>query len=253
MHSQDNSVGERFSSVSIDAASPARRSPLWKRTLDVGFILLSAPVVVPVMAFIALFIKLVSRGPVLFKQERVGYKGTRFTCYKFRSMKVNADVKGHQAHTTHLIKKSDIPMIKMDTTGDSRLIPFGSLLRASGLDELPQLLNVWKGDMGLVGPRPCVPYEYEQYLPWQKQRFNVVPGLTGLWQVSGKNLTTFNEMINLDIYYGQHASPWLDIKIIFKTIPALFELAYRSRKLRVEAAKVREENGSADVMIGAAK
>lgn len=207
-------------------------SPAWKRAMDIGFILLAAPVVAPMMAVIALFIKTVSKGAVLFKQERVGFKGQTFTCYKFRSMKPNADVRGHRDHTTHLIRSSDIPMIKLDATGDSRLIPLGAILRASGLDELPQLWNVMKGEMSLVGPRPCVRYEYEQYLNWQKARFDVAPGLTGLWQVSGKNMTTFNEMINMDIEYGRRRSLWLDLTIIFKTIPALFELAYRTRRLK---------------------
>ena len=204
--------------------------------MDVGFIVASAPVVLPLMGLIALFIKCVSRGAVLFKQERVGYKGNTFICYKFRSMRPNADVRGHQAHTTNLIRGEHIPMVKLDATGDSRLIPFGAVLRASGLDELPQLWNVLRGEMSLVGPRPCVRYEYEQYLPWQKKRFDVAPGLTGLWQVSGKNMTTFNQMINMDIEYGKRRSFWLDLKIIAKTIPALFELAYRTRKLKQRKA-----------------
>ena len=112
-------------------------------------------------------------------------------------------------------------MVKMDATGDSRIIPLGKLLRSSGLDELPQLINVLKGEMSLVGPRPCLPYEAEKYLPWQQERFNAAPGLTGLWQVSGKNRTTFTRMMQLDIEYAQNKSLWLDLKIIFKTIPAL--------------------------------
>jgi exopolysaccharide production protein ExoY len=191
--------------------------------MDITFILLAMPVIVPAGLLIALFIKLVSKGPVFFKQQRIGYRGTTFLCYKFRSMHVNADTTTHQNHTTELIRKSDIPMVKMDKKGDKRLIPFAGIMRSTGLDELPQLINVWKGEMSLVGPRPCTQYEYEQYLPWQKERFDVVPGLTGLWQVSGKNQTTFNEMIRLDIRYGKTQSPWLDLKIIFKTLPVLFE------------------------------
>ena len=228
-----------MSRLRVTAISEAavHNSPVWKRAMDVGFILLSAPVVLPLMAAIAVYIKLVSKGAVLFKQERVGFKGQSFTCYKFRSMKPNADVRGHRDHTTHLIRTSHLPMIKLDATGDSRLIPCGRLLRASGLDELPQLWNVLRGEMSLVGPRPCVPYEYEQYLEWQKQRFDVAPGLTGLWQVSGKNMTTFNEMIKLDIEYGRRRSLFLDLTIIAKTIPALFELAYRTRKLKQGVAR----------------
>jgi len=116
---------------------------------------------------------------------------------------------------------SDAPMIKLDSSGDSRIIPLGKILRASGLDELPQLFNVLSGEMSLIGPRPCLPYEAEQYLPWQRERFNAAPGLTGLWQVSGKNRTTFTRMIQLDIEYARNKSFWLDVKIIFKTVPAL--------------------------------
>ena len=101
------------------------------------------------------------------------------------------------------------------------LIPFGRLLRAAGLDELPQLINVLRGEMSLVGPRPCLPGEYDRYLPWQRERFRTLPGLTGLWQVSGKNRTTFNEMIDFDIQYVRTQSPWLDLKIMLKTIPVV--------------------------------
>ena len=199
------------------------KTPRWKRVMDISFILMATPVTVPLGLIVAAYIKMVSKGPVFFKQQRVGYRGTTFLCYKFRSMRLNAETTTHQNHTAELIQKSDVPMVKMDSKGDKRLIPLARLLRASGLDEIPQLINVWKGEMSLVGPRPCTSYEYDQYLPWQKERFNVVPGLTGLWQVSGKNQTTFNEMIRLDIRYGKTQSPSLDLKIILKTLPALLE------------------------------
>ena len=122
-------------------------------------------------------------------------------------------------------KTADDSIFELEITanarGDSRLIPGGWLIRASGLDELPQIINVLRGEMSLIGPRPCVPYEYEKYLPWQRERFNAVPGLSGLWQVSGKNRTTFEEMIRLDILYSRTVSFWLDLKIVFLTIPAL--------------------------------
>ena len=204
-------------------------APFWKRCLDILCLLLAAPTVVPLMLFLWGFIKIVSPGPAFFKQERIGLGGKKFLCLKFRSMKVNADTGVHQSHLKDLIK-ADVPMTKMDSKGDSRLIPFGSILRSSGLDELPQLVNVLKGDMSLVGPRPCTPYEYEQYESWHKQRFNAVPGLTGLWQVSGKNKTTFKEMINLDIQYAKRASLWLDIQIMLKTFPVLFTQIRESRK-----------------------
>ena len=130
--------------------------------------------------------------------------------------------------------RSETPMTKMDINGDPRLIPLGALLRSTGLDELPQLINVLRGDMSLVGPRPCIRYEAEDYLSWQKERFGTLPGLTGLWQVSGKNQTTFNEMIKLDITYVRNKSLWLDIKIILKTVPALISQVRETRSGRAQ-------------------
>jgi lipopolysaccharide/colanic/teichoic acid biosynthesis glycosyltransferase len=135
-------------------------------------------------------------------------------------MHVHADAGLHKGHLSRLMD-SNLPMRKLDSAGDPRLIPCGLLLRSLGLDELPQLFNVLRGEMSLVGPRPCVPYEYENYTPRHRQRFRAVPGLTGLWQVSGKNRTTFEEMIDLDIRYARNKSVWLDLKILFKTIPAI--------------------------------
>jgi exopolysaccharide production protein ExoY len=189
---------------------------------------MALPLLLPLAMLIGLFIRTVSAGPVLFKQERIGYLGGRFLCYKFRTMFVGSDTNVHQGHLNHLMN-SDAPMMKMDSHGDPRIIPFGRLLRASGLDELPQLINVFCGEMSLVGPRPCVSYEYEKYLPWQRERFNTAPGLTGLWQVSGKNRTTFTEMIQLDIKYARSKTLWLDLKIILKTVPALVIQVWDSR------------------------
>jgi len=205
-------------SNSFPAAAPV---PPWKRLLDLACIAISLPILVPLMTLIALVIKLLSRGPVIFKQERLGYLGQPFNCLKFRTMHVDAAQRTHQSHVKDLIQ-SGKPMIKFeDLESDPRLIPLAGLLRATGLDELPQIFNVFRGEMSLVGPRPCLPYEYDNYLPWQKRRFNSLPGITGLWQVSGKNKTTFNEMIQLDISYLSHRSLWLDLKIIFKTPPVL--------------------------------
>jgi lipopolysaccharide/colanic/teichoic acid biosynthesis glycosyltransferase len=194
--------------------------PFWKRALDIGLILLAAPVVIPLSFFLAALIRAVSAGPVLFRQERVGHLGRIFLCYKFRTMFAGADAASHRGYLEQLIR-SGAPMMKMDARGDSRIIPLGRWLRASGLDELPQLLNVLRGEMSLVGPRPCLPYEFEKYLPEEKERFNAVPGLTGLWQVSGKNKTTFAEMIRLDVQYARTRNLRLDCGIILKTIPVL--------------------------------
>jgi exopolysaccharide production protein ExoY len=201
----------------------------WKQRLDTLLIILALPILVPVALLIALLIRSVSAGPILFRQERVGYMGRRFMCFKFRTMFVDADTTTHQGHLQQLIN-SNTPMVKMDSRGDPRIIPFGLFLRASGLDELPQLINVLRGEMSLVGPRPCLPYEYEKYLPWQKERFATLPGLTGLWQVSGKNKTTFVEMIQLDIKYAKKKTLWWDLKIIFMTVPALIIQMIETRR-----------------------
>ena len=226
-----------YDNSTLPSPTPARpvQIPGWKRGLDIFLIVLALPVLLPVAAFLTLLIRIVSPGPILFKQERVGFMGRHFMCFKFRTMVVNADTKVHQGHLTDLMN-SDAPMVKMDAKGDPRVIRFGSLIRSSGLDELPQLINVLFGDMSLVGPRPCLPYEYEKYLPWQRARFNTAPGLTGLWQVSGKNRTTFSEMIQLDIRYSQKRSLWLDLKIVFKTIPALIVQMRDNRAQRKAAA-----------------
>jgi lipopolysaccharide/colanic/teichoic acid biosynthesis glycosyltransferase len=195
--------------------------PFWKRALDLACILVVAPGLVLLCAGVALLTRLGSSGPVFFRQRRVGYKGRQFVCYKFRTMLLNADTEAHRRHTQHLIR-SDDPMVKLDARNDPRLVPLGALLRACGLDELPQILNILKGEMSLVGPRPCIPYEYELYEPWHRRRFDAVPGLTGLWQVSGKNRTTFDQMVRLDIEYSERLSLFLDLKILLKTIPALW-------------------------------
>ncbi len=172
--------------------------------------------------FMAIVTKLVSPGPILFKQERIGFQGRRFKIYKFRTMFVSADTGVHQSYFKDLMQ-TNVPMTKLDAKGDKRLIPGGWLLRASGLDELPQLINVLRGEMSLVGPRPCIPSEFEEYLPWQRERVNATPGLTGLWQVSGKNRTTFDEMIRFDIKYTRTISLGQDLKIILSTVPALLQ------------------------------
>lgn len=199
--------------------------PQWKRILDVCCIFLFLPVLIPLGLVVAGLIKWVSPGPVLFKQERVGHNGRRFMCLKFRTMKVNSDVKVHQGHLNNLIK-SNGPMQKLDVKGDPRLIPCGLLLRSLGIDELPQLINVLRGDMSLVGPRPCIPYEFDQFPEEYKGRCATLPGLTGLWQVSGKNRLTFEQMMDLDLQYVRRKSLWLDVAILLRTTPAIFVQAW---------------------------
>jgi lipopolysaccharide/colanic/teichoic acid biosynthesis glycosyltransferase len=197
-------------------------APAWKRAYDIfgSFILLV--VFSPVLAAVAMYIKIVSPGPVLFRQERVGYLGRPFTMIKFRTMKTGSDnVTVHQDYLKDLIGSDDKAMTKLDTAIDNRLIPLAGLLRRTCIDELPQLINVLRGDMSLVGPRPCLDYEAEEYASWQRRRFHTVPGMTGLWQVSGKNRLTFKEMMRLDIRYATRKNAGMDLMISLKTAPAI--------------------------------
>lgn len=205
--------------------------PSGKRLIDLFCVLLAMPVLLLFTFLTAIIMRFLSPGPVFFLQERVGYMGRRFKIYKFRTMHVAADTKSHQQHVRALIG-SNAPMTKLDARGDTRMIPGGWLMRASGLDELPQLINVFLGDMSLVGPRPCLPWEYEEYTQAQRKRFHATPGLTGLWQVSGKNRTTFDEMIRLDIKYAENKSLAMDLYIICMTIPALLQQISDTRKGR---------------------
>jgi len=220
---------QRLVSQAEGPAEARRDIPRWKRGLDLACVLVAAPLVVPLGLLVALMVKLVSPGPALFQQQRVGYRGRRFTCLKFRTMAVNADTGVHAGHMVHLMK-SGRPMAKLDAAGESRLIVGGWLLRSCGLDELPQLINVLRGEMSLVGPRPCLAYECENYQPRHWQRFETPPGLTGFWQVNGKNRTTFEEMMDLDLYYVKHKTLLLDLGIIARTIPAIVQQVIDQRR-----------------------
>jgi lipopolysaccharide/colanic/teichoic acid biosynthesis glycosyltransferase len=169
-----------------------------------------------------MLIKIISPGPAFFKQERVGYMGRTFTMLKFRSMRVGNCTNAHREYLTGLIrseKHSDgnfkKPMTKRDNLNS--LIPYGKVFRRLCLDELPQLINVIRGEMSLIGPRPPITYEVEEYQRWHNGRFDTLPGITGLWQVNGKNRLTFEQMVRLDIRYSRQESLWVDIIIILKT------------------------------------
>src|SRR5688572_2795914 len=205
--------------------------PIWKRVIDLTFCCATIPVLAFATFFVAVLMSITSQGPIFFRQERVGHLGRRFRLYKFRTMHVGADTTNHQAYFTGLMT-SNVPMQKLDARGDSRLIPLGWLIRASGLDELPQFINVLRGDMSLIGPRPCIPYEYENYTAAQRARFHSRPGLTGLWQVSGKNRTTFDRMIQLDIQYATQRSLKLDMKILFLTVPSVLSQVIEMCRVR---------------------
>ena len=164
----------------------------------------------------ALLIKLDSSGPVFFRQERVGRNGRRFMCFKFRTMVQDAEMKKAELQNMY----GDHPFFFKDKN-DPRRTRVGKFLRRSSLDELPQFFNVFLGEMSFVGPRPGVPAEVSRYDEWHRDRLLVTPGLTGLWQVSGRSNLTFDEMVRLDLYYAEHWSPWLDIKIMLRTLPAV--------------------------------
>lgn len=205
--------------ISKDQKAVCLRAPRWKRGLDLTVIAVAVPVIAPLVVIIAVLIKALSKGPLLFRQKRIGLGGQPFECFKFRTMRTGASTSVHEKHLAELIQ-SNRPMAKLDSH-DPRLIPLARHLRATGLDELPQLLNVIRGEMSLVGPRPCTPLEYDAYSPAQRRRTGVLPGLTGLWQVSGKNHTTFTEMIELDLRYVRTHCLWLDLGIVLRTPVAI--------------------------------
>ncbi len=210
--------------------------PVWKRVLDIAGSIFGLVILSPLFALVALHIKRVSPGSVFYTQKRVGMNGKCFTFFKFRSMHADNNETFHSNHATEFINKSDVPMLKLDE-GDPRIIPGGKMLRKTCIDELPQLINVLKGDMSLVGPRPCIPYEAEEYLRWHTHRFDIVPGMTGLWQVSGKNKLSFREMISLDILYSRKMSFLFDLRIIIMTFPAIFGMVFEKVGNRLSRGK----------------
>ena len=205
--------------------------PIWKRSLDVACAIAALPLLAVLVFILAVMMSVGSPGPILYRQERIGLRGRRFRLYKFRTMHVGADAAVHEAHATKVLR-SNGPMLKLDGLNDPRLMAGAWWLRASGLDELPQIINVLRGEMSLVGPRPCMDYEYSQYTEAERQRCAAVPGLTGLWQVSGKNHTTFAEMVRLDVLYAERKSRWLDAQILAATLPALLRQIRDTRRER---------------------
>jgi lipopolysaccharide/colanic/teichoic acid biosynthesis glycosyltransferase len=180
------------------------------------------------MLLLMLITRIASPGPVFYRQKRVGLGGRHFFIWKFRTMKLSAETQTHE-HYFEKLMQADCPMTKLDAQGDPRLAPFGRILRASGLDELPQIFNVLCGEMSLVGPRPCLPNEFAKYEPWQRERVDALPGLTGYWQVNGKNKTTFSQMIAMDLFYLHNMSFLLDLKIMLKTVGTLAGQFLQSR------------------------
>lgn len=202
-----------------------KRSHMAKRFVDIAGSAMALLVLSPALAVIAVFIRLTSKGPVLFRQVRVGWYGRPFTLLKFRTMKSKADESMHKRYVQELIKgngysadsrQEETSVYKIKD--DPRITPIGKLLRKTSLDELPQFWNVLTGKMSLVGPRPPIPYEVECYDTWHRRRvLEVKPGITGLWQVYGRSRTDFNDMVRLDLQYARSWSLWLDLKILFRT------------------------------------
>ncbi len=217
-----------------------RRVPGWKASLDITCILLLLPLWLPLMILLMLVTRIASPGPIFYRQKRIGLGGRHFFIWKFRTMRLSAETQTHERYFENLMRV-DCPMTKLDAYGDPRLAPFGRVLRASGLDELPQIFNVLHGEMSLVGPRPCTPNEFAHYEPWQRQRVNCLPGLTGYWQVNGKNKTTFRQMIVMDLLYLKNMSIWLDLKIMLKTGTVMAGQFFESRQA---PHRSRQEDGS---------
>jgi len=200
-----------------------------KRVMDIAVSIVMLILCAPLFLAIALAIKLTSRGPVLFKQERVGQHGLRFAFLKFRSMKCGSNPRIHREYVQRFIA-GEVPPSNAPNErkavykiqDDPRVTRVGKFLRKTSLDELPQFINVLKGEMSLVGPRPPIPYEVEAYQSWHRRRMLVKPGITGLWQVNGRSRTTFDEMVRLDLRYARTWSPWLDFKILLRTPRAIF-------------------------------
>ena len=188
-----------------------------KRILDIICSTLGLIILSPVLLIVAILIKLESKGPVIFSQKRVGLNGNEFKMYKFRSMVQNAEELKEK-----LAKQNEMsgPMFKMKD--DPRVTKVGKFIRKTSIDEIPQLINVIKGDMSLVGPRPSLPKEVAKFEPWMLDRLNVKPGLTCYWQVSGRNNIDFIEWMKLDLQYVEDRSFLLDLKLIFKTFFVLF-------------------------------
>jgi exopolysaccharide biosynthesis polyprenyl glycosylphosphotransferase len=201
---------------------------LYKRVFDVISTSLIFCVIWPLMLMVALWVKLDSPGPIFYRQKRIGENGHPFYMLKFRSMRTDTDDKIHREHIARLIKENLSlanqpagPTKSLKMQNDPRVTRVGRFIRRTSIDELPQLLNVLWGEMSLVGPRPPIPYEVEMYQNWHMRRLQAIPGVTGLWQVQGRNRVSFDEMVRMDIDYIEHQSLWLDIKLLLRTPLAL--------------------------------
>ena len=215
--------------TTITPVSPAGQSRAFvgpryvrmKRLVDIALTLLLLPILALLLLLITIAIKLYSPGPVFYRQQRIGKDGKPFGMLKFRSMHVGNNSQIHREHVQRLIRENihpvDLGVASLKLKNDPRVTRPGKLLRLLSLDELPQFINVLRGEMSIVGPRPPLPYEYELYSDWHRRRLNVLPGITGLWQVTAHNQVSFDEMVQLDLDYIETMNPWLDLKIIVLT------------------------------------
>lgn len=194
---------------------------VYKRVFDVGVTIVGLIVIAIPLAIIAVLIKLSSKGPVFYNHSRIGKDCKPFEFYKFRTMYADNDDTAHREFVADLIASKESNDEVKKIKDDPRVTSIGKFLRKTSLDELPQLFNVLKGEMSLVGPRPCMPYELEQYQEWHRRRLSVIPGCTGLWQVAGRSAVDFNDMVILDLFYIDNMSPLFDLSIIFRTLPVM--------------------------------
>ncbi|HEY6907045.1 MAG TPA: sugar transferase [Ignavibacteriaceae bacterium] len=193
-----------------------------KRIIDIVVSSLAIIFLSPVILIIAGMVKATSRGPILFTQVRIGRYGNPFKFYKFRSMKViTGEDEDRKQKMIEFMRNNATSGSDTKIINDSRVTLIGKIIRKTSMDELPQLFNVLRGEMSLVGPRPCLPYEYDNYDDWQKRRLSAIPGCTGVWQICGRSSVSFRDSIVLDLYYINNMSPWFDLQLIFKTIPAM--------------------------------
>jgi undecaprenyl-phosphate galactose phosphotransferase len=216
---------EKYANISVMNVSSNYKNInnlLFKRWFDIIGSILGLFILSPMLILVSLIIKLTSKGPVFFKQTRIGKDGKPFMFYKFRSMYIADEDDEKRKQEMIKFMKGNLNLgSNKKVINKKRITWIGGILRKTSLDEMPQLINVLLGDMSLVGPRPCLPYEFENYDNWQRKRLNVLPGCTGVWQVMGRSSVSFNDSIVLDLYYINNMSPWLDFQLIMKTIPVM--------------------------------
>jgi exopolysaccharide biosynthesis polyprenyl glycosylphosphotransferase len=213
---------EKYYDIPVIDITPRIKSDVYfkfKRIVDIVLSTIGLIFLAPILFIIMVLIRLTSKGPIFYKQKRVGLNGKLFDLYKFRSMHIeDGDDKKREVMMINFMKTNKAQKI-IDNTRVTRI---GKFIRRTSLDELPQLYNVIKGDMSIVGPRPCLPYEFNNYEDWQKRRVKVLPGCTGVWQVSGRSTVSFIDSIVLDLFYINNMSPLYDIHLILKTFPVIF-------------------------------